>query len=299
MSIKRDLTAAEIEKLSYLNITGSIDLDIINAAKTNDSATTAPAATDDSGAGYSVGSLWIDTATDTAYICVDATAAAAIWVDITQSGGSGEVNTASNVGTGGVGVFKQKTGVDLEFKKINAASNKVSISDDVANNEIDIDVNQANLSLTASQITDFDTEVANNTDVAANTSKRHDAATLNVDSTTQETLNLTGQEIQVNLVTTTTDGAMSAEDKEKVDNLLTTKSGVVAGASFAGNPKKYTVTFTTAFADANYTVTFTADNTQRIWTVESQTAAGFTINANANAPIAGNVYWVCIKHGES
>jgi len=52
----------------------------------------------------------------------------------------GEANTASNVGTGGVGVFKQKTGVDLEFKKINAGSSKITITDDVANNEVDIDI---------------------------------------------------------------------------------------------------------------------------------------------------------------
>jgi Chaperone of endosialidase len=68
-------------------------------------------------------------------------------------GGSGETNTASNVGVGGVGIFRQKTGVNLELRNINAASNRIGVALDAPNNEIDIDVNQANLTIATSQIT--------------------------------------------------------------------------------------------------------------------------------------------------
>lgn len=63
------------------------------------------------------------------------------------AGDVGEANTASNVGTAGVGVFKQKSGVDLQFKKINAGSSKITITDDTGNDEVDIDVAEANLTL--------------------------------------------------------------------------------------------------------------------------------------------------------
>ena len=68
---------------------------------------------------------------------------AATW----QTPTTGETNTASNVGVGGVGVFKQKTGANLEFKNINAGTNKITITNDSANNEIDVDVAEANLTL--------------------------------------------------------------------------------------------------------------------------------------------------------
>jgi len=58
-----------------------------------------------------------------------------------------EINTASNVGTAGVGVFKQKTGADLEFKKINAGSSKITITDDTGTSELDVDVNEANFTV--------------------------------------------------------------------------------------------------------------------------------------------------------
>ena len=60
-------------------------------------------------------------------------------------GGSGETNTASNVGVGGVGLFKQKTGVNLEFRNINSGSSKVTVTLDTPNNEVDIDISEANI----------------------------------------------------------------------------------------------------------------------------------------------------------
>jgi len=56
----------------------------------------------------------------------------------------GEANTASNVGTGS-GWFKQKTGVDLEFKTIIAGSTKLSVT--VNASDLTLDVVQANLTL--------------------------------------------------------------------------------------------------------------------------------------------------------
>lgn len=74
------------------------------------------------------------------------------------------------------------------------------------------------------------------------------------------------------------------------------KAGVVASGSFTGNPKKATVTFTTAFATTGYSITITGVNA-RTWTYESKTTGGFTINANANANLTGDVSWKAAQSG--
>ena len=75
----------------------------------------------------------------------DVTTLKKIAISNLPSSGGGESNTASNVGTAGVGIFHQKNGVDLEFKKINAGSNKVTITDDTTNDEVDVDIAESNI----------------------------------------------------------------------------------------------------------------------------------------------------------
>jgi len=68
--------------------------DIVDAAnnipKSNRAATTNPTVGDDTGDGYSEGSLWINVTANTAYLCLDAAPGAAIWQQITTSGTAAE-----------------------------------------------------------------------------------------------------------------------------------------------------------------------------------------------------------------
>jgi len=57
-------------------------------------------------------------------------------------GGSGEANTGSSVGADGVAVFDAKVGVDLQFRKVRAASSSVTVA--LNAQQVDVDVAPAN-----------------------------------------------------------------------------------------------------------------------------------------------------------
>lgn len=84
---------------------------------------------------------------------------------------------------------------------------------------------------------------------------------------------------------------------------LAHKAGRVLAASFAGSPKKATVTFSTAFADANYAVALTAlttNDTEYEPSVESQVAGSFVINLGSNSTSdLTHMGWIAVKDGES
>lgn len=75
------------------------------------------------------------------------------------------------------------------------------------------------------------------------------------------------------------------------------KSGSVANTSFSGNPKMYSVTFGTGFADNNYSVLVSGTDV-RSWSTQSKTANGFTINSNANQALTGSVHWLAAYHSD-
>ena len=79
--------------------------------------------------------------------------------------------------------------------------------------------------------------------------------------------------------------------------LASVKSGTVAGATFAGNPKVFTVTFNTAFPDTNYAVSIEGED-NRNWTFQTKLAGSFVMNANANLALVGDVDWAAIAHND-
>lgn len=72
----------------------------IAVKKHNMAGTTAPAVTDDSASDYAVGSRWIDTTNDRAYVCVDASVGAAVWLPAGIPAKTGTVTVSSGASTG-------------------------------------------------------------------------------------------------------------------------------------------------------------------------------------------------------
>lgn len=121
----------------------------------------------------------------------------------------------------------------------------------------------------------------------------HDAVSLNADDATQETLNLAGQEIQVNLATSTTDGAMAAADKDKLDNIeasadVTDETNVLSSLNGA------TISSTTV-AGTDKVIVQDADDSDNIKTVTAQSIADLAGDLDNPMTTAGDI----IKGGTS
>jgi len=76
------------------------------------------------------------------------------WVPVTgPGGGSGELNTASNIGSSGVAVYDSKVGVDLKFRAIDVGSSKLTVSHNAVNGTVELDLSP----IAADELSDIDT----------------------------------------------------------------------------------------------------------------------------------------------
>ncbi|KAB7728127.1 hypothetical protein F5984_20490 [Rudanella paleaurantiibacter] len=69
----------------------------------------------------------------------------------------GDITAGVNFNTAGVGVFQAKSGTDLRFKGIRNASTKLTVTDNTTNRTVDLDVNDAALTVSTTQVTGLST----------------------------------------------------------------------------------------------------------------------------------------------
>ena len=106
-SVATDIANVNIVANNMATITDAAN----NIPKANRNATTNPGVGDDTGDGYSPGSLWINVTTDAGFLCMDATLGAAIWLQITTAATSA-VQISYNNATSGLSATNVQTAID-------------------------------------------------------------------------------------------------------------------------------------------------------------------------------------------
>ncbi len=192
----------------------------------------------------------------------------------------GEVNTASNVGTG-QGVFKQKDLVDLEFHSLKSANNVLTIG--LVSDDVELTINQANIDHTL---------IANKGSNSHATIDTHLASASNPHSVTKAQVGLTNvtNDAQVKKVGSLVDNEIVRANGATGD--LVQGSGVLIGDSknisgFAGVAE----TVVTASVSGTYAIDWRA-GTMFILTLTAATTFSFS-----NVPAAGGIHVELVQGG--
>jgi len=165
--------------------------------------------------------------------------------------GGGEVNTASNIGATGVGVFYQKVGVDLQFKTVTSGSNLIYVQDDSSNHQIAIDV-------------------------------RNDLPEWNANALQGNSI-ASGVPVDGQILRWNSGSSQWGYDYEMAGPGI--KRGIVDNTSFSGSPYRYSVSFATSYSGTSYSVTATpvcSGSASYLISIEDKTDYGFIINTGSN-----------------
>lgn len=134
------------------------------------------------------------------------------------------------------------------------------------------------------------------------------AASLSAANTSEENLDLSGFPFQeykfLNRLVFQSDSSYTNSPKAALRTIgdisvpTSYKAGLVPATSFSGNPKAAAVVFVSPFSDNNYVIEITGQD-GRSWIYQSKATTGFTINAQANKALTGEVSWFATRVGES
>src|SRR5690606_34545958 len=212
---------------------------------------------------------------------------------------AGQTNTASNQGAG-VGVFLQKTGADLEFKSFSAGSNAITVVNNVSNDEIVIDVNETNLTITESQITDLthtvdtDDQTASEvdiTDAGGNfTATNVEGALSELAASSSDDQNISGSGLASNILTIGIENGTSEDvDLSSLDQSAAVAANAANIATNTTNIATNTADITTNATNITTNSTDIATNTTNITTNATNIATNTTDIATNTTNIAAHI----------
>jgi hypothetical protein len=123
-----DITSKLKFNVDNIPASSTVDLIIPNSdytlAKQNLIATAAPTSSDDSGDGYSIGSIWVNVNTDKAYMCVDSTLGSSVWKEVAAATGAGDVLGPATSNTNEIVRWADATGDNIKGSSVYITNDK-------------------------------------------------------------------------------------------------------------------------------------------------------------------------------